>query len=1048
MNIAGLAIKRPVFIVMLVASLITIGLVGYFSLSVDLLPNVEFPNIVVTITYPGASAEEMENLITKPLEDSFSTLEGLDKVISSSTEGVSVVTAQFKLGVDVKFSEIKVRDKVALTKTILPDGINEPIIQRFTFADIPILFMSVAGKRDTVTLRELIEDKIQPRIEQLPGVASIYIWGGRKRIVKITVDKALLLANKLNMNQITAAISSRDLNSPVGIVEGPEKNITVRVKGEFEDVNQIANTPITSMSGKIVRIKDIAKVEFTAEDETTRVRVGSQPAASFAVFKQSGENSVQVAKEVINAVKDIQKDLPSDVILAVNGDTTRGIVRSIEGVQENILIGALLAILIVWLFLGNFRSAIITAVALPDSIIGAFFLIWIAGFSINTITLLSLALAVGLLIDDSIVVRENIFRHIEEGMKPMEAAEKGTNEVALAVISTTLSIMAVFIPILFLSGMIGQFFRQFGLTVAFALGVSLLDAFTMAPMLSAYWYRKSDEKKRTGFIKWVYQQSDNWNKFYDELKKVYKDIIAWALENKKKVLLAALMLFVASFSSCFFVGKGFMQQDSGYAIMNIQTYTGAPLDKTDSYIKKLEEFVAKQPDAESYFIITGGGFSQDARSNTGLLFITMKPLSQRKVTKTTDDMQQVVRKYIKDQKLDKYITAAFAVGGGMGGDSNSNTPVLITIAGDDLRVLSQIGEKIKKIVQSTPGTADVDISIKPGQPEIVLKVDPIKSEKLGLTTYDISTALRTLVQGLKIAIYKKAEKNYDIIMQMNKSDRKVTDDIKSIYLTSKTGKKIPLTAVADFEYSSGPTEIDRENKTRIVRITANLAPGYNTGMVNAKIQQALDKEVKLPTNYRYVAGGQQKQFMDVLTQMSLAMLLAFLFMYMILASLYNSFVQPFIIMLSVILAFIGGPIALLMTGYQLDLFAFIGLLMVMGLAAKNGILLLDFTNKMRQRGMQIRQALLHAAPIRLRPILMTTFAMIFGMLPIALSMGEGAKGRESLAVVVIGGLLTSTFLTLVIVPVVYEWVEGKLEKGKEKKTVKKITGRAAKKIIG
>lgn len=1033
MNIAGLAIKKPVFVVMIVLSIITLGWLGYSSLPWDLMPNVDFPTVSVIVYYPGASAEEMETIVAKPLEDAFATLEGLDKVTSSCREGLAMINIAFTLGTDVKFAEIKVRDKVASTKPILPTDMLEPIIQKFSFSDIPIQFMSLSGKKQSSDLRELLEDDIKPQLERIPGVASINIFGGQKKIVKVEVNKALLLAKGITTDQITNAINARNLNYPVGTVEGTEKNITVRIVGEFQNVDDIANMPLTSNTGKMLRIKDIAKVSFTLEDETVKVRVNQVPAVMFSVLKQSGSNSVKVAADVMKQVKEIQKTLPSDIKLASAGDTTTGIKRSVEGILENIIIGAILAILIVWLFLGNFRSAIITAVALPNSIIGSFFIMMIAGFSINTITLLSLSLAVGLLIDDSIVVRENIFRHIEAGMSPKEAAEVGTNEVSLAVISTTLSIMAVFLPISFLSGIIGQFFKQFGLTVAFALAISLLDAFTTAPMLSAYWYKKEDKREKKGLMKAAYAVSDKWNEFYNDMAKWYGEILEWALNHKKTVIASAVGLFIASFFIVPFLGKSFMNSDRGMFSANIQTYSGAPVEKTSQYIAELETFIANEKDIDSYFVMAGADMNGTAASNIGSLLVSMKPLSERKIS--TDNEAQKVRDFVNSSKLDKYINVNIV--SGMGGGDDSYMPVLISLTGDDLRILENLSGQIKKIVQETPGAADADVSLKPGLPEVVLKVDPIKSEKMGISTAEIGGLMRTLMQGTKITNYKKAEKQYDITMQMDKTNRRKVDDLKNLVITTRKGKKIPLSAVVDFRYSSGPSEIRRENKVRIVKVSANVAPGASIGMVNSKIKAAIEKDIKFPKGYSYSFGGQSKEFASIGIEMGKAMLLAILFMYMILASLYNSFVQPLYIMVAVPLAMIGAFLALLLTGYNLDLFGFIGMLMVLGLVAKNGILLLDFTNKMRAQGMSMREAILHAGPVRLRPILMTTFAMIFGMLPIAMSLGEGSKGREGLATVVIGGLLTSTFLTLVVVPVVYEYFETRIvKKAQEKKKLK------------
>jgi HAE1 family hydrophobic/amphiphilic exporter-1 len=1026
MNIAGLAIKRPVLIVMMVVTIITLGIIGLMNLPVDQFPDISFPTVNVTVSYPGASAEEMETLVSKPFEDAFATLEGIDTVSSTSMEGASFVSAQFKLGFDVKYAEANVRDKVTAVKPLLPKDVNEPVISRFAFTDIPILFYSVEGNSDQTSISEFIEDKLQPQIEQVEGVASVSIMGGRKRIVKITVDKALLQAKDLNINSIIGAVNSRNLNYPVGVVDGPIKDMTFRVVGEFKDLKQIEDMPVTSSGGKIVRLGDIAKVDWTIERETEILHVNKRPAVLFAIFKQSGTNTISVADKVESRLKQLEKDgvIPKDLKIKSVIDMTGGIRRSTEGVEENMLLGALLAVLIVYLFLGNFRSAIITAVALPNSILGAFFLIYISGFSINVITLLSLSLAVGLLIDDSIVVRENIFRHIEMGMDPKEAAEKGTNEVALAVISTTLSIMAVFLPISFLTGVIGQFFKQFGFTVAFALGISLLDAFTTAPMLSAYWYKKEGNKPKQGFSKLMHGLSLKWNDFYEELKKIYIDILKWALARKKMVIITAVGLLVFSLCLVPFIGMGFMNQNTPVMTISFETYPGAHVTNTAFYMGKVEDFISKLPEVDTYYVDAGGSSglfgSSGSNGNIGTIMLSLVPVSKRNLS--LDQISQKIRDYVRKQRIDSFVNVTTGSGGG-GGNEDFSTPLLVKIYGYDLSALGKLGAQVKRIMQETPGTADADMSLKPGKPEMVLRVDPVKSATLGVSTNDVGELLRTLIAGEAISKYRRGEKEYDITMELNDRNKRVPDDIKTILITNQAGKKIPLSAVCSFTYSSGPVHVDREDKMRIVKISASLAPGYSVIEVKNKIEARLKKELVMPAGYKYTFGGQSKEFMDMGLQMAGAMLLAVLFMYMILASLYNSFTQPLILMTAVPLALIGAFIGLLITGYQLDLFGFIGLLMVLGLVAKNGILLLDFTNKMRDEGMSIREALMHAAPIRLRPILMTTFAMIFGMLPIAMSLGEGAKGNESLAVVVIGGLITSTFLTLVVVPVVYEWAE-------------------------
>lgn len=1022
MNIAGVAVKYPVLIVMMVIAIITLGIMGYNSMAVDILPNIESPTVSVYTIYAGASAEDMESLITKPIEDNLSTLEGMENVTSISKEGISVVSANFKIGYDVKLAENRVRDRVNLAKPSLPKDIEEPKIRRFSMSDIPVLNLSLTGDRDLAELKDIMVNDIKPRFEKIEGVANVEVFGGRDKIIKISVDKSLLIAQGISFQQIVEALNKQNMNFPVGEIRGTRKNLTLRVTGKFENMDDIRNLTLLTYSGRVIRIKDIAKVEFTTEDETTRVRVNDKNAVLFGVFKQSGANTIDVADKVKAAMEGLSKELAPDLKLGIAVDTSAYIKRSTKSVQEDIILGGVLSVLIVWLFLGNFRSTIITAVALPNSLLGAFFIISGMGFTINIMTLMALSLSVGLLIDDSIVVRENIFRHIEEGATPHEAAVKGTNQVALAVVSTTLSIMAVFMPISFLHGIIGQFFKQFGFTIAFALLISLLDAFTTAPMLSAYWYKATKPNPNNFFQK----ISNQFNLYYDSFNQLYKSALQWTLDHKKIVIFSTIGLFVLSLFLVKFIGMSLMgREDRGLFTINIVTYPGAPLDVTDQEVRKVESFILRQKEVEQYYTSIG----RDGQ-NTASVFVTMKPVAERAIT--SEQMITRVRDYMK-KTIDSTTTYELSQEGLPGTGEDARFPFVANVTGPNYIVLQQVAEQMKRIIQETPGASDATSSYKTGKPEIKIRLDTTKAVKLGVSTYDVGTMLRTLVQGVKISSLKKDEKDYDINLTLVDENKRNFDDIKNLLITTRDGRKIPLASVCNFVYTSGPTEIRRENKQRIIKISASTIAGYPLSEVTAKIKEQVAQKIQLPSGYSITYGGQAKQSSDMAKQIITAIFISVLFMYMILASLYNSFVQPFILMLSVPLAIIGSFGALLLTGIDLDVFGFIGLLLVLGLVAKNSILLIDFTNKMRRENkMSIREALLYSGPLRLRPIIMTTFAMIFGMLPLALGLGEGARGRESLPVVVIGGLITSTLLTLVFIPAVYEIIEGYFERRKAK----------------
>jgi len=1031
LNIARLAVKRPVFVVMIVASILTLGALGYMGMGIDLLPDVEFPTITVAVIYAGASAEEIESLITKPMEDALATLEGLDTLLSSSQEGVSYVTARFGLGTDIKYAETKVREKVDLVKLRLPEDSEEPKISRFSMSDIPVALLAIYGRKNLADLREIIEEDVKPEIEKISGVGKVEIWGGRERAVKIIINRAVLNARAIALNSVIEAVKKENLNYPVGTIKSEERNVIVRVVGRFSNIEDIENIPVKTFTGQTVRIKDIAEVKLGLTEETRRTRFNKKNAVMFSVFKQSGENTVEVAKRVIKRIEELSEALPEGMSLNKVRDTSVHIEQSVKGLQEDILLGALCAILIVWLFLGNFRSTIITAVALPNSLIGAFFLVSLSGFTINMMILMALSLSIGLLIDDSIVVRENIFRYMEKGLKPKEAAEKGTNEVGLAVIATTTSIMAVFIPISFLEGVVGQFFKEFGLTVAFALLISLIDAFTTAPMLSAYWWKK-DKKDSKGIAKTAKNLSLKWNHFYNRLNSVYTDILKWALNRKKRVVTGALVLFLSSFVFINFVGMSFLP-DTEYDFFEIdlESYPGVPLEKFDKSVSKLEDYVMQLKEFKSCYASAGG-----AEQNKAWVFVNLVKEKERK--RKRKEISADVINYVKKNFGKEVIVYEVPTGSEeavMGGGETA--PLIINITGDEMDMLERISREIKKAVQETTGVTDVKSTYSPGKPEVVIRLDRVKAAEQGISSHDTGVALNMLLKGAVISKYMAGEKEYDIIMQLDEKGRDEISDLKGIMLTNREGQKIPLSAVCSMEYSSGPVVIKRENKRKIIKVTANLKEGYALGDTINRAKKRIEENIKIPGGYVYEFGGQATSLNETVREMTKAGLLAILFMYMILASLYNSFIQPLILMLSVPLAIIGAVLALLVTGMKMDVMAMIGILMVLGLVAKNGILLIDFANQKRKEGMKARDALLFAGPVRLRPILMTTFAMIAGMMPLALGFGENAMRTQAMPIAVIGGLLTSTFLTLVVIPVVYELYENYKDKRGKKPVVKK-----------
>lgn len=1037
MKIVKMSIKRPVFVVMIIVSILTLGVVAYIRLPMDMLPNIDFPVVTVITQLTGASADEIEQLVTKPLENNLGGVSDLDILSSTSLEGISVIVIQFTSSADVKFAELEVRDKVGQTMNQLPQNVQQPIIRRYSTDDFPIMYMSVVGRGSLADLRQIFEVMAEPRVEAVDGVGEVDILGAQEKEIDLTVDRAVLSAAGLTYNQLVNALSQRNITFPAGMIYEKEKWVNIRVLGLAKEVQDLGDISLTSSTGQILHIRDVAKIKVALQDELTRARVNGTNACMFQVLKQSGGNTVAVSQNMIKALPSIQKILPKGYSLKMISDQSKFIYRSIHGVESDILLGAILAIIIVWLFLGNFRSTIITAMALPNSLMGAFFLVFIAGFTLNTMTLLSLQLAIGLLIDDSIVVRENIFRHIEMGQNPKSAAENGTSEVGMAVLSTTLSILAVFIPISFLTGVTGQFFREFGLTVAFALTISLLDAFTSAPMLSAYWFKKTDKAASKGILKFFDSLSEGWNRVYIQMNNAYHEILKWGLDHKWPVLLSTLGLFIFSMYIFMggFIGANFITPaDSGSFTIYLQIYPGAPLEKTAFYADQVEKWLLKQQPVETVYTVIGSPSSIASASDSqrAAIFVDLKDSSKRHIT--TENFMAQVRKYIQTnfgRNVWPSVNQAMigqGAGGAGGAVAGGGSPIYLNVAGPDLNILADISTSVLRIVQNTPGAIDVNTTSKPGQPEYVIQMDNIKSQQLGITASSLGQMLQDLIQGNIISEYTLGDQDYNIMIRMDVKDRQNAEDIRNLMVPTKFGTKVPISAIANFTYSSAPLTIRRENKQRIVRIFGNISPGYSLEEVLKNISKKIDATVPMPPGYYYYFAGQQKNYRELVPQMGLALILALLFIYMILASLYNNFIQPLILMISIPLALIGSSLLLLLTKVDIDIYGYIGILLVMGIVTKNAILLIDFTNKKREEGMSIREALLHAGPIRLRPILMTSFAMIFGMLPMALGLNEGSRGRQALPVAVIGGVLTSTFFTLIVVPIIYEAVEWRLDR--------------------
>ena len=1020
MKIIDTAVKRPIFIFMLFLSLIVVGLIGYARLPIDLMPDVEIPVIVITIQYPGAGSEEIEKVIAKPVEDALSNISGRDSMTSYCMENVVMIVIQFVLGTDLKDSELKIRSNIQSIRNNLPDDMKEPAIVRIDFQALPPVMLNVTGPKDMSVnqLRYIASEVIKRDLQKIDGVADIIITGGQDRELKVDVNKSQLDSLGISLPQIIQALQNDNYSLPSGNMNKETIEIPIRVLGEFKTGEDIGEVVVAYNSdNRPIKLKEIATITDSFVQKRTISRTGGvTPSVFMTVQKQSKTNVVEIAKNVLKRTVELNKELSDGIKIEPVIDNSKFIKDSIDSTIETLIEGAIFAVIIVFLFLWNMRSTIVTALALPNSVIGAFFFIMILGFTKNVLTMLALSLSIGLLIDDAIVVRENIFRHLEEGKTAKEAALFGTKQVSMAVLATSCVIISVFLPVAFMGGIVGQFFRQFGLTVVAAVCISTLDAFTMAPMLSTTILKKyvpKAERKKNIF----FYCEQIWENAFDIVKKVYLKILHAALKHKLIVFVIMISTFI--FTMFLFTKTGFMFMSSDdrdeFGIF-IDTQPGSSLEESDALVKHVEKVVEKFDFVKNYFTTIG---AETGDINLGDIKVSLKPRGNDRPFGLMEAQDKVREAILKENipGIKFYLGQVSS----MSGQSRNiqGYKVVVSLTGPDLDTLYSLGQKMYKILKAIPGTIEVDTTFKVPRPEVQIELDKRKIAELGAVPYTITTAIRMNVDGYVASKFKEGGKEYDIRVKLADVDKNDLEKIRNIQIPIRTGKSVALREIANVEVKAGTSRINRKDRERQVYIICNLEQGISQSEIMTVFSKNVAQELSLPSGYNYTFEGQLKSLKELQENILIAFILAFVFIYMVLASLYESFIHPFTIILSIPLAFIGALIALQIAGKQLEMVSLIGIILLMGLVAKNGILLVDYTNQLRSEGMTREEALLAAGPVRLRPILMTSLAMIAGMIPIALALGVGGTAYQGMAIVVIGGLITSTFLTLVILPVVY-----------------------------
>ncbi len=1018
MWISDTSIRRPVFATMVIVSFMVLGIVSMTRLGIDLFPDVSFPFVNISVVYPGASPEEVETLVTRPIEDAVAGINGVKRVQSSSTESLSMIGVELRLEVDAQNAAAEVREKVAAIRRRLPREVEDPTIVRFDVAGLPIMTFAVGSSQASDVTRRQIEDDLKPLIEQIDGVAAVEVNGGDVREIQVDLDPRRLEALGLPVSLVAEKLSAENLDLPGGRMTQQGQTISLRTKGEFESAAEIESVILRSDGGSTVRVRDVGRVIDGYEERTSTTRLDGADAVSFSIKKQSGANTAAIAERVQDLLTRVRPNFPALQIRDVHDDAVF-IHENVAQVREAIIFGGLMAVLVIFLFMRDWRSTLISALALPTSVVATFFFMYIAGFTFNMMTLMGLSLVIGILIDDAVVVRESIYRHMEQGADPMTAAHKGTSEVGLAVMATTFTILAVFLPVGFMTGLVGQFFKSFALTIAFAVAMSLLVAFTLDPMLSSRFVRyippEERMRTRTGRL------FERWGRAYEALDRKYHAVLGWALGNPWKTLGAAAAIFVASLSTITLMGTEFVPvEDRGEFQVIVEMPPGTSFDESVAAVSRIEKDVQAIPEVTQVFSTVGIG--GQVRSSTIRVKTTKKNERSRGIGEIKTDMRaRLASMPFVDGKV---ADPEFMQG------APYEPPINIFVRGDDLAALQRITSQVEAKVRQIPGAVDISTNLETGQPEVVARINRSIAADMGFSVGGVASQLRGMVEGVVPTKLRDGNREHDIRVRLAPEYRNDPAAILRTPLYSDTGTAVRTGDVVQFTPAVGPSNIDREQRRRQAKIGVDLGDSYALGDMTAEVEKAM-ATIQMPQNFEWGFAGDVEMMQESAAAMGLAMILAIAFIYIVLASQFESFLEPLIIMLSMPLALVGALLLLLGTGKHLGMPAMIGVVMLMGLVTKNAILLIDYTNRLRrEQGLGVREALLAAGPVRLRPIMMTTVAMVLGMLPSALGTGDGSEFRAPIAIATIGGLITSTLLTLVVIPVAYLLLEGAVERVK------------------
>lgn len=1037
MKMTEVAIRRGVTFMMIYLIAVGFGLFSLARLKLDLYPKLEFPMMAIITQYTGVGPKDIETVVTRPVEEAVSTVENIEKMTSTSSQGLSLVMLEFSWGTNMDQAKTDVRDKLDFIADILPDDVTKPLVFAFDPSQQPILFMTVNSKiHGLAELRHISEHDVEPRIERIPGVAAAFTSGGLQREIRVLVDPARLGAHHLSIQQVASALVQNNLQIPSGFIENAQQEFTIQTAGEYTSVDQIANTNIATIDGSVIHVKDVADVVDGFKELRQGVWANDKPSVMLMVQKQSDANTVDVADRVVANLDKIQAELPKGVELGVFWNQAEFINRSMSNLGNTAYQAIFLAFLVLLFFLRNLRTSIIVALSIPISVILTFAVMDQADITLNVISMAGLALAVGLLLDNSIVVLESIFRYHEDGVPPREAANKGASEVSMAITASTLTTLAVFVPILFVPGISGQLFRDMGLTICFSLTVSLIVALTLIPLLASRFLAAKERYKKHGFWNRIAKKIEAWmGAFYEK----YSKALNWALARRKTVIFSTIALFFVSLFILIGRGGEFLpENDQGFIQITVKRSPGTSLEQMGKTVRRMNEIIHENvPEAELVFSSFGQGegimalFGGQA-SSEGEVNIKLTKLSQRH--RRADEIQDVLREKFKALPD---VTATFSSGGI--GQLFAGTDIQVQIIGHDLDVGGAIAKEIREKVSKIPGIVSAETTVDKPRPELEIQLDRQRIADLGLSTAMIGNIVSTGILGKVVTRYREGGDEFNIRVQLAKRSRSSKTDVENILIMTPQGRQIPLRAIADVEYTTAPQKIEREDQERYVAVNIDVS-GRDLRSVTADVRKEI-KKIALPNDFRIEIGGMAKEQQKSFFYLFLAMLAAIIVTYMVMASQFESFIDPFIIMFTIPFSLIGVALGLLLTGTIISVMVFIGIIMLVGIVVNNGIVLVDYINQLRGRGMELFEAIKKAGLVRIRPVLMTALTTILAMFPMSLGLGESGESWAPMARAVMGGLIIATALTLIVVPVLYasfEIYSANIKTRREKKRTAKL----------